>query len=52
MGANRRPGPLADILKIRFCVRTIAAHDDWVRYVVPSDDDRLLASCSNDHVRT
>jgi len=33
----------------KFCIRTILAHDDWVRYVVPSSDDRLLASCSNDH---
>ncbi|KAF8642466.1 hypothetical protein AX16_009467 [Volvariella volvacea WC 439] len=33
----------------KFCVRTIMAHDEWVRYVVPSFDDRLLVSCSNDH---
>ncbi|KAG9127299.1 phosphatidylinositol kinase- protein kinase tor1 [Ceratobasidium sp. 392] len=31
------------------CVKTIQAHDDWVRYVVPSDDGKLLATCSNDH---
>lgn len=35
----------------RYCVRTITAHDDWVRYVVPSEDSRFLASCSADHVR-
>ncbi|KAL0578655.1 Lissencephaly-1 [Marasmius crinis-equi] len=34
----------------KFCIRTIAAHDDWVRSVTPSTDDRLLVSCSNDHM--
>ncbi|KAF9267129.1 nuclear distribution protein PAC1 [Marasmius fiardii PR-910] len=34
----------------KFCIRTIAAHDDWVRSVTPSSDDRLLVSCSNDHM--
>ncbi|KAH0830716.1 WD40-repeat-containing domain protein [Lanmaoa asiatica] len=29
-------------------VRTIIGHTDWVRYVVPSDDGRLLASASKD----
>ncbi|KAI9571392.1 WD40-repeat-containing domain protein [Boletus coccyginus] len=29
-------------------VRTIIGHADWVRYVVPSDDGRLLASASKD----
>ncbi|KAI4528200.1 WD40-repeat-containing domain protein [Schizophyllum commune] len=30
-------------------VRTIVGHSDWVRCVTPSDDGRLLASCSQDH---
>ncbi|OCH86891.1 dynein regulator [Obba rivulosa] len=29
-------------------VRSISAHSDWVRCVTPSEDGRLLASCSND----
>ncbi|EMD38189.1 hypothetical protein CERSUDRAFT_113343 [Gelatoporia subvermispora B] len=29
-------------------VRSISAHLDWVRCVSPSEDGRLLASCSND----
>lgn len=38
---------------IPFCrhlVRTISGHTDWVRWVEPSDDGRLIASCSNDQV--
>jgi platelet-activating factor acetylhydrolase IB subunit alpha len=35
----------------RHLVRTITGHSDWVRCVSPSDDGRLLASCSNDFVR-
>ena len=34
----------------RHLVRTIVGHTDWVRYVVPSDDGRLLASASKDQV--
>ena len=34
----------------RHLVRTIHGHADWVRCVAPSDDGRLLASCSSDHV--
>lgn len=34
----------------RHLVRTIIGHTDWVRYVVPSDDGRLLASASKDQV--
>jgi platelet-activating factor acetylhydrolase IB subunit alpha len=34
----------------RHLVRTIVGHSDWVRRAVPSDDGRLLASCSSDHV--
>lgn len=34
----------------RHLVRTILGHTDWVRYVVPSDDGRLLASASKDQV--
>ncbi|KIY50774.1 dynein regulator [Fistulina hepatica ATCC 64428] len=30
-------------------VRTITGHSDWVRCVTPSDDGKLLASCSQDH---
>lgn len=37
-------------MPIRHLVRTIVGHSDWVRRVVPSDDGRLLASCSSDHV--
>lgn len=34
----------------RHLVRTIIGHTDWVRYIVPSDDGRLLASASKDQV--
>ena len=34
----------------RHLVRTITGHSDWVRWVEPSDDGRLIASCSNDQV--
>lgn len=34
----------------RHLVRTIVGHTDWVRYAVPSDDGRLLASASKDQV--
>jgi platelet-activating factor acetylhydrolase IB subunit alpha len=37
-------------ISARHLVRTIVGHSDWVRRVVPSDDGRLLASCSSDHV--
>ncbi|KZP12726.1 dynein regulator [Athelia psychrophila] len=30
-------------------IRTIVGHTDWVRCAIPSDDGRLLASCSSDH---
>lgn len=35
----------------RYCVRTFSGHTDWVREVVPSEDGRLLLSCSSDQVR-
>lgn len=41
---------LKPVLDSRNLVRTILGHSDWVRYVVPSDDGALLASCSNDKV--
>ncbi|KAF8693126.1 Platelet-activating factor acetylhydrolase IB subunit alpha, partial [Rhizoctonia solani] len=31
------------------CIKTIQAHDDWIRSVTPSEDGKLLATCSNDH---
>lgn len=34
----------------RHLVRTISGHSEWVRYVVPSEDGRLLASGSKDQV--
>ena len=34
----------------RHLVRTIHGHSDWVRCVTPSDDGRLIASCSTDQV--
>ncbi|PSR83028.1 hypothetical protein PHLCEN_2v5832 [Hermanssonia centrifuga] len=30
-------------------VRTITGHSDWVRCAVPSDDGKMIASCSSDH---
>lgn len=33
-----------------WCVKTLTGHAQWVRGVVPSDDGRLLASCSDDQV--
>lgn len=35
----------------RYCVKTITGHLDWVRYVQPSEDGRLLVSSSSDQVR-
>ena len=40
----------ADTLLRRHLIRTIAGHTEWVRGVVPSDDGKLIASCSKDHV--
>lgn len=37
-------------IKTGYCTKTLSGHSDWVRSVVPSDDGRLLASCSNDQV--
>lgn len=34
----------------RHLIRTIIGHSEWVRGVTPSDDGKLLASCSKDHV--
>ncbi|CAO1621255.1 unnamed protein product [Sympodiomycopsis kandeliae] len=31
-----------------YCSKTLAGHSDWVRWVTPSADGRLIASCSND----
>ena len=31
-------------------VRTIIGHSDWVRCIEPSDDGKMIASCSNDQV--
>ena len=36
----------------RHLVSTISGHSDWVRCAVPSDDGRIVASCSNDQVRS
>ncbi|KAI0233627.1 Lissencephaly-1 [Massospora cicadina] len=33
---------------VRYCIRTLAGHTDWVRCVQPSSDGRWLSSCSND----
>lgn len=35
---------------IRYCVKTIAGHLEWVRFIQPSQDGRLLVSCSSDQV--
>lgn len=35
-----------------WCVKTFSGHGQWVRCVVPSDDGKLLASCSDDQVRS
>lgn len=37
-------------VKNGWCVKTFTGHGQWVRYVVPSDDGKLLASCSDDQV--
>jgi WD40 repeat protein len=34
----------------RYCVKTLVGHLEWVRSVSPSEDGRLLVSCSNDQV--
>lgn len=34
-----------------YCVKTLVGHLEWVRSVSPSEDGRLLVSCSNDQVR-
>ena len=39
-------------LMVRHLVRTISGHSDWVRYVEPSIDGKLLVSGSNDQVRS
>ncbi|RUS13167.1 hypothetical protein BC937DRAFT_86235, partial [Endogone sp. FLAS-F59071] len=31
-----------------YCVKTFTGHNEWVRSVVPSEDGKLLVSCSND----
>ena len=38
------------LLMVRHLVRTISGHSDWVRYVEPSIDGKLLVSGSNDQV--
>lgn len=35
-----------------WCVKTFTGHGQWVRCVVPSDDGKFLASCSDDQVRS
>ena len=37
-------------LMVRRLLRTISGHSDWVRYVEPSLDGKLLVSASNDQV--
>ncbi|KAJ3067464.1 protein with putative role during mitosis [Podochytrium sp. JEL0797] len=32
-----------------YCVRTLYAHEEWVRMAVASEDGRIVASASNDH---
>jgi platelet-activating factor acetylhydrolase IB subunit alpha len=32
----------------RYCVKTIEAHDKWVRKIAVSEDGSLLLSCSSD----
>ena len=48
--AQTRIGVLMNSARYRHQVRLISGHSDWVRCAVPSDDGKLLASCSNDHV--
>lgn len=31
-----------------YCTKTLEGHNDWVRWVTPSTDGRLIASCGND----
>lgn len=31
-----------------YCAKTLSGHGDWVRWITPSTDGRLLASCGND----
>jgi hypothetical protein len=33
-------------------VRTLFGHEDWVRCAIPSEDGKLIASCSNDQVKS
>ncbi|KAF8323372.1 dynein regulator [Clavulina sp. PMI_390] len=35
-----------------WCVKTFTGHAQWVRCVVPSEDGKLLASCSDDQAST
>lgn len=36
--------------QVRYCVKTLGGHVEWVREVVPSDDGRWLVSASSDQV--
>lgn len=39
-----------DVSDLRYCVKTLTGHAEWVRAVEPSEDGRLLISASNDQV--
>ncbi len=41
----RNTSPLTPL---RYCVKTLTDHKEWIRCVRPSPDGALLASCSND----
>ena len=40
------------VLYLSYCVKTFAGHREWVRMVKVNPDGSLLASASNDQVRT